>query len=169
MRRFGRRSGARSGGQSEASDDAEAARRAALAMLGRREFCSAELKTRLGEKGFTPGVSDAVIAELQDERLLDDSRYLEQFVRVHAGRGQGPTRIRQELSSVGVRGDLVDQALDEGPDFVALCREVRVRKFGSAPPDDWKEKSRQARFLQYRGFSSDHIRSALGQDLDTAE
>jgi regulatory protein len=44
--------------------------------------------------------------------------------------------------------------------------EVRNRKFGPEPPADWPEKARQARFLQYRGFSSDHIRLALGADFD---
>ena len=38
----------------------------------------------------------------------------------------------------------------------------------SAPelPKDWKERSRQARFLQYRGFSTDHIRAVLEGDPD---
>jgi regulatory protein len=34
-------------------------------------------------------------------------------------------------------------------------------------PESWPEKARQARFLQYRGFSSDHIRAALGADFDS--
>jgi SOS response regulatory protein OraA/RecX len=29
-------------------------------------------------------------------------------------------------------------------------------------PKDWPGKARQMRFLQYRGFSKDHIASALG-------
>jgi SOS response regulatory protein OraA/RecX len=33
-------------------------------------------------------------------------------------------------------------------------------------PESWSDKARQARFLQYRGFSSDHIRFALGSDFD---
>ena len=62
--------------------------------------------------------------------------------------------------------DLVEVALAEGPDWRALVTEVRNRKFGPEPPPDWPEKARQARFLQYRGFSSDHIRLALGADFD---
>ena len=52
-------------------------------------------------------------------------------------------------------------AKDDGPDFVSLARAARARKFGSELPKDWKERSRQARFLQYRGFSTDHIRAVL--------
>jgi regulatory protein len=44
---------------------------------------------------------------------------------------------------------------------------VRVRRFGKTPPASWKERTRQARFLQYRGFSADHIRAATGADPDT--
>ena len=40
-------------------------------------------------------------------------------------------------------------------------RAARARKFGPELPKDWKERSRQARFLQYRGFSTDHIRAVL--------
>jgi regulatory protein len=42
---------------------------------------------------------------------------------------------------------------------------VRRRRFGPEVPADWKEKGRQSKFLQYRGFSSDHIRFALGGAL----
>ena len=43
----------------------------------------------------------------------------------------------------------------------SLARAARARKFGPELPKDWKERSRQARFLQYRGFSTDHIRAVL--------
>ena len=76
-------------------------------------------------------------------------------------------RIRQELAAAGIPGALIDDALADGPDFVAICRELRVRRFGAEPPASWAEKGRQARFLQYRGFSSDHIRLAMGHDPDT--
>ena len=109
------------------------------------------------------------VAALQEERLLDDARFLDNFVRAHAGRGQGPGRIRQELGQLGFNAATVDEALAGGPDFVALCREVRVRKFGAQPPASWAERGRQGRFLQYRGFSSDDIRLATGQDPDASE
>jgi regulatory protein len=64
-----------------------------------------------------------------------------------------------------VAADVIEAAL-AGPDWRALAREVRVRKFGTTEPPGWRERARQARFLQYRGFSSDHIGSALGADFD---
>ncbi len=62
------------------------------------------------------------------------------------------------------------RALQTGPDFHALARQVRSRKFGAEPPAAWKERARQARFLQYRGFAGDHIKAAMGADaLDLAD
>jgi regulatory protein len=146
-----------------------AARRAALRLLARREFGSPELRTKLLSQGHAPAVIEAVLAALTAERLLDDARFLSEFVRVHAGRGQGPMRIRQALAAAGFSGGELEAALGGGPDFQLLCREVRRRKFGASPPRSWAEKGKQARFLQYRGFSSDHIRLALGSDPEDPE
>jgi len=151
------------------SDPLESARRAALLLLGRRDFASFELRHKLLAKGHAAAVIDDTLTALKTERLLNDERFLDNFVRAHAGRGQGPARIRQELRQLGFSAEPIETALTAGPDFVALCREVRVRKFGARPPGSWAEKGKQARFLQYRGFSSDHIRLAMGQDPDSSE
>jgi regulatory protein len=146
--------------------DPDAARAAAIAQLARRDFASGELRLKLESQGYEKAVAAAVIAELIEERILDDGRYAEHYVASHAERGHGPLRIAAELRSLGVPDTLIDTALTTGPDWRALAREVRVRKFGAESPEEWAEKTRQARFLQYRGFSSDHIRAATGADFD---
>jgi regulatory protein len=153
----------------EHPDSPEAARRTALLLLGRRDYASGELLAKLTVGGYTPSAAEAALEALREERLLDDGRFLENFVRSHAGRGQGPARIRQDLQVLGFSAADIQAALDVGPDFAALCREVRARKFGASPPASWAERGRQARFLQYRGFSSDDIRLATGQDPDVSE
>ena len=160
------RSSGRSSDAAEPSHDAGAARMQALAVMARRDHGSRELAGKLAERGFAVDLVATLIEELQDERLLDDARYVEHFVAAHARRGQGPMRIRQDLRQLKVAEELVSQALLAGPDWGAVCREVRVRKFSADIPADWAEKTKQARFLQYRGFSSDHIRLALGPDVD---
>jgi regulatory protein len=146
--------------------DPGTARSAAIALLARRDFSSGELRGRLARKGFDAGVVADTIAELIEERALNDSRYAVNYVRYEAARGHGPVRIRAELKALELSDELIEAALAEGPDWRVLALEVRVRKFGPDPPSQWPEKARQARFLQYRGFSSDHIRSALGADFD---
>ena len=139
---------------------------AAVAFLARRDYASGELAAKLRERGYDPGVVQALVTDLAARRLLDDARYAGHFVAYHRARGQGPLRIRRELEGFGVAGVLVDEALATVPDWAAVAREVRQRRFGAEPPSEWAEKGRQARFLQYRGFSNDHIRSALGADLE---
>ena len=139
---------------------------AAVALLGRRDFCSAELRSKLVAQGYEPAAVDTVIADLVAQRFVDDVRYAAQFVSYHADRGHGPKRIARDLAAVGVDEALIPAALAEGPDWRQRAREVRIRRFGLDAPANWAEKGRQARFLQYRGFSADHIRSALGPDLD---
>ncbi len=152
--------------QPEAAADPEAIRAAALTLLARRDWLAGELSTKLQAAGGDPRAAAHVIAELVQERLLDDARYAERYVASRAERGQGPLRIAAELASLGAPRELIEAAVASGPDWRAVAGEVRQRKFGAPPPASWAEKVRQARFLQYRGFSSDHIRAATGADLE---
>lgn len=52
-------------------------------------------------------------------------------------------------------------------DWLTLAVETRVKKFGSAIPTTPKEKARQLRFLQYRGFDTSVCFDALQHDLDS--
>jgi regulatory protein len=142
--------------------DPQAVRAGGLAMLARREYASAELTAALIRKGYARQIVEEAVAELAGEGLIDDARYAGSLVRMLAARGQGPTRIRQELREAGIKDDQILEVLAAGPDWSELAREVRQRKFGAESPPDWPERARQMRFLQYRGFSKDHIASCLG-------
>jgi regulatory protein len=141
-------------------------RLAAIALLGRRDFPSGELSEKLRSLGYeADAVADALV-ELASERLIDDGRYATNFVAYHAQRGHGPQRIRQLLKSAGVSSERIEEALQGAVDWSRLARDLRLRKFGAEIPTVWAEKARQMRFLQYRGFSNDHIKSALGTSAD---
>jgi regulatory protein len=144
-----------------------AARTAAIALLARRDFASNELREKLRAQGFDDGTAAAVIAELTRSGTVSDERYAQNYVAYHAGRGQGPLRIAAQLRRHGLAPAAVDAALARGPDWSTLATKVCRAKFGPEPPSSWSQKARQARFLQYRGFSSDHIRAATGADPDT--
>jgi regulatory protein len=143
------------------------ARLAAVALLARRDFAAGELAARLQQGGYPNDAVAAVIDDLTAGRILDDSRFATQYVAYHADRGQGPRRIALELAKRGVGAPDIEAALAAGPDWSARAREVRIRRFGLTLPESWAEKAKQGRFLQYRGFSSDHIRSALGPDFES--
>jgi len=151
-----------------AGADERTVRTSALALLAGRDFGRAELERRLARRGYPQAVITTVVEGLAAERLLSEDRFVEQFVRQHAGRGHGPVRIRAELRQRGVGDEAIESALaGSGEDWAATAREARRRRFGLSPPADARERARQARFLQYRGFASDHIRAALGPGDDT--
>jgi regulatory protein len=157
----------------EAGDPA-AALAAAVTLLARREFCSFELAAKLAAKGYTPDAVRAALAELIERRYLDDERYARQFVVIHAERGQGPLRIRRDLAQLGLPAALIETQLESQGGWAAVARRVATRRFGTAPARSWPDKARRMRFLQYRGFATDDIRSALGlqagdieTDMDT--
>jgi len=138
---------------------------AAVTLLARRDFCCAELALRLSSQGFDQQAIGSTVEELLDRHYLDDARYARQFVILHAERGRGPVRIRHDMAALGVKEQEIDSALAERTDWANRAQLLRARRFGPEPPHDWAEKARQARFLQYRGFSNDDIRSALDVDM----
>jgi regulatory protein len=142
-------------------------RAAAVALLARRDFAGTELHARLIRQGFEEASVTSVIAGLAREALLDDERYAQNYIAYHAGRGQGPLRIAAELRRRGLAADLIEAALATGPDWSTLACKVCRAKFGLQAAVGWAQLARRARFLQYRGFSSDHIRAATGAEPDT--
>ncbi len=154
----------------EKAADPRSAHAFAIAYLARRDFSAADLRRKLKDRGFAESAIEPVLVELESSNVINDGRYGENVVAHRARRGQGPARIRQELKRSGLGSEAIqttmDKAADDGPDFVSLARAARARKFGSEIPKDWKERSRQARFLQYRGFSTDHIRAVLDGVID---
>jgi regulatory protein len=146
--------------------DARAARAAALDALARRDFASEDLRRKLLDKGYDPVVVAEVILRLCGDKLVDDRRFVENFVSYRAARGQGPHRVRADLRRIGLQGELVEQGLAAYGDWIAELCKARQKKFGAQLPTHYADKQRQARFLGYRGFTGAQIRLALGFDTD---
>lgn len=138
------------------------ARKKAMVYLARREYGRRELEKKLVKAGFDLDVSVAAVLQLTLDGLQDERRYTECFVQSRINQGKGPVRIHADLGQRDIARSLVEAVLEEmHVDWCALARAVRRKKFGCSKPVDFKEKARQMRFLQYRGFESDHLRAAL--------
>jgi len=146
--------------------DAAACRHQALHALARREHSRLELERKLAMRGHGADVIALTLDHLEQTGLLDTHRFCESFVRSRISKGQGPTRIERELTDRGVDAALAGDYVHRMQDWSALAREVRRRKFGEDVPDSYKERARQSRFLQYRGFSHEQIRAAMTRDPD---
>ncbi len=127
-------------------------RERALRLLGRREYARAELDQRLRAWGVSPQVAAALLAEFEAAGYLSDARYAAATAR-HRAAGFAKRRILGELRARGVDAEVAQAALTEtGTDDATTARALWQRRFGQAPADE-KEKARQVRFLQARGFS----------------
>ena len=127
-------------------------------LLARREHSAAELTRKLLARGFDAEAVAGVLDVLGREGLQSDARFAETFVYSRFQRGAGPARIRAELHARGGGEDLIGEALAAlDAEWLQLLRSVRARKFGPDLPGDFRERARQMRFLQQRGFSSEQI------------
>ena len=146
--------------------DSRAARVAALDALARRDYASGELRRKLVDKGYDPTVVVEVVERLIAEKLVDDNRYVENFIGFHAARGHGPQRVRLDLQKLALQRELVEDGLAAYPDWMPHLHTARQKKFGAQLPTHYPDKQRQARFLAYRGYTGAQIRMALGFDTD---
>ena len=138
------------------------ARKKAMDFLARREYGQTELIRKLADKGFDRDVAAEAVTRLTEDDLQSDERFSESFVQSRINQGKGPVRIRLDLGQKGISDSITDVALEEADaDWRAMAHEQRIKKFGRDLPPDFKEKARQMRFLQYRGFEQDHIQSAF--------
>jgi regulatory protein len=148
----------------------EAARGKAMRLLARRDYPSKLLRSRLGEAGFEAGAVEEAVTDLEDQRYVNDERYVESAVAGRAARGQGPIRIALELIRQGCPKELVEAyVVRDDPHWSDSAIALRQRRFGRGAPGQAKERARQVRFLLQRGFSSAHVRAALaaaGDDVD---
>jgi regulatory protein len=126
--------------------------------LARREHSEQELARKLTGRGFDPELVEATLADLVSEQLLSNSRFVEAFVHSRFQRGAGPQKIHAELRGRGIDEGLINDCIDAyGRQWLERVREVREKKFGASLPPDFRERSRQMRFLQQRGFTSEQI------------
>jgi regulatory protein len=124
----------------------------AVAALARREYSRTELRAKLVAAGAARDEIDAVLDELAAQGYLSDSRYAQAEVARKSG-AYSRRAIAESLKARGVAADVAGAALaatdvDDRDVMVALWR----RRFGVAPANE-RDKARQVRFLQSRGFA----------------
>jgi len=138
----------------------------ALQYLARREYSRAELRSKLlsyalaNEDSSQPENLDVLLDDLAARGWLSDERAAMQLVRAKRSRF-GAQRIAYDLRQKGISEELVSAALPALKESeLEAARSVWQRKFG-ALPQDAREKARQARFLQSRGFAPEVIFKVL--------
>lgn len=159
--------------------------------LSRREYGKAELKQKLLDKEQDPDKIDALLDEFAEKGYQSDYRTTIMLIRENIRKGRGRARIKQEfyhkkITMPGNIDELIDMAnaeseefsefiddsaenLVEGVDWLKLAVTARTKKYGDDIPIEQKDKAKQLRFLQYRGFNTDICFAALNYTLDTLD
>jgi|TARA_B110000977_G_scaffold199499_1_gene287072 regulatory protein len=125
-------------------------------MLMRREHSKLELRQKLNLKDFDDAVINDSISLLVEQKYQSDERFSEAFILMRFNQGKGPIKISMELKSRGITE--FDLTLFN---WFELAKDVKYKKFGDSKFLDYKEKSKQKRFLQSRGFGFDEINQAF--------
>jgi len=131
-------------------------------MLTRRDHSAYEVYEKLFAKGHHEEEITEVIKLLVTESLISDKRFATAYTQMRVNKGFGPNKIRVELRNRGIDRDMIDLEIESFAQYWAqnAARAIE-KKFGKSGPVEWGEKARQARFLQARGFLSQHIHDVL--------
>lgn len=128
----------------------------AMRYLARREHSREELKRKLASHVEEGDDVDAVLDELAAKGWLSDARFAEQAIRSKSRR-YGPVKLAHVLRSKGLDDDAIAAGFRAaGHEGEANLEAVWKSRFRAAPADE-RERGRQVRFLQGRGFRLDEI------------
>lgn len=157
--------------------------------LSRREYGRDELRQKLLDKQQEPDKIAALLEEFAEKGYQSDERTALMLIREGIRKGRGRQRIKQEfyrrklpipdnidnlIANAQQQSQEFAEFIDEDAaletpsdtvDWLKLAVEARVKKYGSALPTSPKDKAKQLRFLQYRGFKSDVCFAALKYNL----
>lgn len=106
---------------------------------------------------------EAVVQQLLEDNLLNESRFTESFIRSRITKGSGPVKIRHELLARKISNELIAEHLEMSYDFWhEHIKAVHSKRFGDRIAQDYKGQNKQSRFLYQRGFSGECIRQFFG-------
>ena len=150
--------------QLQMRDEVEVAFNQALNLLGHRSRSVAEMTRYLEGKGYAPGTLKAVLAQLEEEGLLNDDRFAREWIENRSTfRPRSQSQLRAELRFKGLEESSIDSALEEsGVDDAALAMAAarkQAHRYLSSDYETYRKKLGNA--LLRRGFSYATVNDTL--------
>ena len=133
----------------------------ALDLLSRREHSRKELYLKLTKRFESKENINLTLDRLEENNLLSDSRFAEEYVLARRRKGFGPIKISMELQNKGVNKSLIFNEIQRFDAWVDLARKSFKKKVPNGPSNDLKELQKQKNFLANKGFSFNEIESVL--------
>lgn len=137
----------------------------AIAALYRREHSRVELRRKLARHAESEEQLDSLLDDLARSRLLSDARFVESLAHRRAARF-GTRRIALEMAQHALPPDIQAAKIQElkASEF-DRCKAVWEKRFATLPAD-LKERGRQSRFLDARGFDPAVVQRVLKGSKD---
>lgn len=149
---------------SEKLHEERSAREYAFKLLGRRDYTTSRLKTKLEKKGYSPTIISKVIEYLINTRLLDDRKLALNYAHSRLKRRpRGPVVLKHELFSKGISLEEINKIIpcvySEFPEE-ELARKIVQKEIGQRKISN-EIKSKIYQKLIRLGFSFDIIEKVL--------
>jgi len=134
----------------------------AMRFLARREHSRAELRRKLAANVPEGEDVEILLDDLARRGWLSDARFAEQAIR-SGSRRFGPLKLAHGLRAKGVDDEAIAAGFRAaGDDGASRIAAVWASRFHALPGGE-RERARQVRFLQGRGFPLDDIFRFLKQ------
>ena len=137
----------------------------ALDLLSRREHSSKEIREKLILRFDDIVIINSVITKLEENNLINDTRFAEAYVSSRKRKGFGPKKITFELLSKGVSESVANRMIDEEGGWKRAAKLAFTKKFKNGLSSDLKNSLKQKSFLKNRGFGFKEIESVFGDDM----
>ncbi len=137
----------------------------AMALCSKSEKCISEIKQKLYDWGVEPDDKQKIIDYLVSERFIDESRFVNYYVRDKFKFNQwGKVKIGFMLKAKQLPPDLIAEALnniDEETYIEQLERMLTEKARKTKLTDAYDRKAKLIRFAQSRGFEYEAIDLAI--------
>lgn len=102
--------------------------RAIVFACGYRERSTAEIRSRLSDKGFDSHIIEEAISKAVSFGYINDQRFKESLIRMRMSQGKGIYGIRKELEQHGCGVCDDDYSLDQLSDFLEISDSDELKR-----------------------------------------
>ena len=139
----------------------------ALYWLSKRDYSIADFSKKLDKVCLIQEMKDDLIVRLIENDWLSEKRYVAAFVRSKISTGLGAFRIINDLKQHGIKDSDAKACIEEqSVDWFEQAKATYKRKYGETTIEEYKERAKRFRYMQYRGFSVDQINYAMSPEED---
>ena len=112
-------------------------------------------------KGYSPSLAERVLGKLEQKGYVDDEQFARWWVETrNLTKGTSLRKLRAELQSKGVAGQVVDAVLAESD----RNDESEIRKIIAKKQARYPDEQKLIQYLARQGFGYDEVKSALTAD-----